>query len=347
MQPGKYFTLKEIKSIGTTPMNFVLGKERSGTTLLQLMLNAHSNIVAPPESRFIILLYYRYGRTKLWTEKIITSLCDDLFKEGLFRNFWGIDKQELKQILLASKDALTFPLVCKLIFRLSAPDKNEVHIYFDKNPLYYYFLPELNMLFPEAKYIHLVRDYRANLVSHRRVFTVKRGTDIAYRWMKVNMLVEEAKKHSPEKYYTLKYESLVSEPEKKMQDVCLFLNLPFEPAMAESHQSGMYSKFNTNKEKGFRKVHEKVFQPINAALIDSWRGRIPQMELSAVEAIAGKFGEAYYGYKQTNPDIKVKLGTLSYFMMDLKYRAIKTLYRKALSNFWLYYRIKRNVWRNF
>jgi hypothetical protein len=139
----------------------------------------------------------------------------------------------------------------------------------------------------------------------------------------------------------------VSEPEKKMQDVCLFLNLPFEPAMAESHQSGMYSKFNTNKEKGFRKVHEKVFQPINAALIDSWRGRIPQMELSAVEAIAGKFGEAYYGYKQTNPDIKVKLGTLSYFMMDLKYRAIKTLYRKALSNFWLYYRIKRNVWRNF
>lgn len=347
MQPGKSFTPEEIKKISAIPMNFVLGKERSGTTLLQLMLNAHSSIIAPPESRFIMLLFYRYGRTKRWTEKIITGFCNDLYKEGLFRNFWGIEKKELQTVLIASKDLLTFPLICKLIFRLSSSEKNNVQIFFDKNPLYYYFLPELNNLFPEAKYIHLVRDYRANLVSHRRVFTVKRGTDIAYRWMKVNMLIEEAKKKAPENFLTIKYESLVGDTSIKMDEVCRFLNLPFESIMVENHQSGMYAKFNNNTQQGFRKVHEKVFQPINASLINSWQGKIPQQELLRVEDVAGNYAEAMYGYKRIILQQKHRNVKTNYFMTDLKYKAIKLLYKTALANLWLYYKIKRYVWRNF
>ena len=340
-------TPEEVKAIGSLPMNFVLGKERSGTTLLQLMLNAHANIVAPPESRFIMLLFYRYGKTKNWTEKIIANLCNDLFREGLFRNFWGINKAELQAALFASKEILTFPLVCKIIFRISAPGKSEVHIFFDKTPVYYYFLPELNAIFPEAKYIHLVRDYRANLVSHRRVFTVKRGTDIAYRWMKVNMLIENAKSRSPQNYFTLTYESLVSNPGKSMEDVCRFLNLPYDKNMAENHRLGMYSNFNSHKKEGFRKVHEKVFSPIDISLIDSWKEKIPQKELMEVEAVAGKYAEDLYAYKPANNGGKIETARVNYFMIDLKYRTIKALYRKALANKWLYYGIKYYVWPNF
>lgn len=347
MHPGKSFTPEEIKKISAIPMNFVLGKERSGTTLLQLMLNAHSHIIAPPESRCIMLLFYRYGKTKEWTEKVITGFCNDLYKEGLFRNFWGIEKKELQSALTTSKDLLSFPLICKLIFRLSSPKKDSVQLFFDKNPLYYYFLPELNNLFPDAKYIHLVRDYRANLVSHRRVFTVKRGTDIAYRWMKVNMLIEEAKKKRPEKFLTIKYESLVSDAAIKMEEVCRFLNLPFEPVMVENHQSGMYAKFNSNTQQGFRKVHEKVFQPINASLINAWQGNIPEKELVKVEKVAGNFAEAMYGYTRINLEQRQVNSERNYFLMDLKYKAIKLLYKTALANLWLYYKIKHYVWRNF
>jgi len=347
MQSEKPFSADEIKAIGSIPMNFVMGKERSGTTLLQVMLNAHTNIVAPPESRFIVILFYRYGKIKHWTEKILTRLCNDLFREGLFRNFWGIDKNILLSTLITSKDFLTFPLLCKIIFRLSSPEKKEVRIFFDKNPLYYYFLSELNQLFPEAKYIHLVRDYRANLVSHRRVFTVKNGTDIAYRWMKVNTLIEEEKKKFPDKFFTLTYESLVSDSNKKMQEVCQFLNLPFDATMVNNHQSGMYSKFNTNTQKGFRKVHEQVFQPINPSLIDTWKEKIPDEEITKVEAVVGKFAETMYGYRPANIQKKAGNKSSSHFMMDMKYRIIKMLYREALAHLWLYYVIKRYVWRNF
>jgi Sulfotransferase family len=347
MYSGNPFTAEEIRKIDAIPMSFILGKERSGTTLLQLMLNAHSGIIAPPESRFIILLYYRYGKTGKWTEKIIDDFCNDLFREGLFRNFWGIDKKELKSALIASKHLLTFPLICKIIFRISSPGKDEIHVFIDKNPLYYYFLPELNLLFPEAKYVHLVRDYRANLVSHRRVFTVKRGTDIAYRWMKVNMLIEEAKKRRPEKYFTLTYESLVGAPAKSMQDICAFLGLKYDNNMVENHQLGMYSNFNNNKGEEFRKVHEKVFHAINPEFIDSWKGKIPENELLAVEAVAGRYAEDTYHYKPARRDITTRHDIPGYFIMDLKYRAIKTLYRTALANVWLYKGIKKYVWKNF
>lgn len=347
MQRDTLLTIEEIKGLGTVPMNFIVAKERSGTTLLQLMLNAHPNIIAPPESRFIILLYFRYRKTIKWTEEVITKFCNDIFAEGLFRNFWGLDKEVLESTLLAAKDILTYPIICKIIFRLSSPAKKEVTIFFDKNPVYYYFLPELNKIFPEAKYIHLVRDYRANIVSHQRVFTVKNANDITYRWMKVNMLIEAVKRHSPQKFYTLNYESLVGNPVETMEKVCGFLNISFNKNMAENHQSGMFSGFNENTKDGFRKVHENVFHPINPALIDEWKEKITTTDLNKVETIAGKYAETMYGYKLLNPKKLKKNTSGSNLFMALKYRGIKLLYRTALANIWLYRLIKKNIWRHF
>jgi Sulfotransferase family len=128
MQTDKPLTAEDIKKIESIPMNFIVGKERSGTTLLQLMLNAHPNIIAPPESKFIILLYFKFGKIQIWTEKIITNLCNVLFREMIFRNFWGINKHELQIALIGAKEMLTFPLVCKIIFSFSSPGKKTPYI---------------------------------------------------------------------------------------------------------------------------------------------------------------------------------------------------------------------------
>jgi hypothetical protein len=165
--------------------------------------------------------------------------------------------------------------------------------------------------------------------------------------MKVNMLIEEAKKQSPEKYFTLTYESLVTDPAGKSEEICAFLNLPYDLNMVENHQSGMYSSFNRNTNKGFLKVHQNVFKPINPKHIHDWEEKLSTEELASVEAVAGKFGEATYGYKPKGSiEMKQEKQPVS-FMMDLKYRTIKALYHTALANSWLYYKIKQYVWRNF
>ena len=96
----------DLDKINRTPLYFVIGKERSGTTLLQVMLNNHSNVLAPPESRFIIMMYLKYGKKQNWTVNDITALCDELYVEKIFVNFWNIPKEELRDSLVSVKEKL-------------------------------------------------------------------------------------------------------------------------------------------------------------------------------------------------------------------------------------------------
>ncbi len=346
MQPSKPISAEEIKKIGSIPMNFVVGKERSGTTLLQVMLNTHPNIIAPPETRFLMLLSSRYGKVKKWTEPIITNFCNDLFREKLFSNFWKVNKEELRRYCMAAKDFITYPLICKIVFYLENPQKT-VQLFFDKNPIYYYFLPELNELFPEAKYIHIVRDYRANIVSHRHVFTIKQSADISFRWTKVNQLIEKAKSIYPQKFFTLKYEALVSDTANSLQEVCTFLGVPFEEKMAAEHTSGIYDTFNSNIKEGFRKIHGNVFKPITSSYVDEWRTTLTPEDIYTAESVAGKYAEKMYDYEMTMPEKSASIGSSVTTKMKLKYFIIRKIYRVALKNPWLYFKIRTYVWRSF
>jgi hypothetical protein len=334
-------------------MNFVIGKERSGTTLFQVMLNSHPNIVAPPESRFMVLLYGRYGSIKRWSGKNIDDFCNDLFREGLFTNQWQMDKNKLRLSLLSIKDFLTYPLVCKTVFLQWANSEKQVTILMDKNPIYYFFLPTLEKLFPDAKYIHLVRDYRAYLVSYRRVFsnlqnayTVKRSTDIVYRWMKVNMLIDESKIRNPGRYFTLKYETLVTAPESSMKEVCSFLGIPFSEKMTKDHTAALYPSFKENKNKRFREMHRSIYEPINLTYRDEWKEKLLPKEITQAESVAGEFGSAKYGYLLAS-NKPLKWNYFSSLYIKTKYLLIKRIYSMVFSNLTLYYFIRRRVWRNF
>jgi hypothetical protein len=327
-------------------MNFVVGKERSGTTLLQVMLNAHPNIIAPPESRFIVLLYNKYGTLKNWSEKNIDDFCNDLFREGLFRNHWRIDRDKLYNKLLSFKDTISYALLCKMVFMQWDESGKRITLFFDKNPIYYYFLPLLEKIFPEAKYIHLVRDYRANIVSHQRVFRIKKAADLAYRWVKINELIENCKLRNPGKYFTLTYESFVSNPETSLKEICLFLQIPFSEKMTEDHTSFLYSSFKENKRDRFREMHESLFQPINSTHINEWTKKLSPEEISESEAVAGDYGMVKYGYPRLLKK-PAKLAFARHLSIKLKFLIIKSAYKIVFSNLTLYYFIKLKVWRDF
>jgi hypothetical protein len=338
--------ISDIERINKIPMNFVVGKERSGTTLLQVMLNAHPNIVAPPESRFIILLYNRYGSIKKWSEKNVNDFCDDLYEEWLFKKQWGIEKLKLRDLFLSMKDLLSYPLVCKIIFIQWGGGGKDVKMLFDKNPVYYYFLPKLEMIFPEANFIHIVRDYRANIVSHQRVFKIKKAADLAYRWLKINELIEKSKIRKSGKYFTLKYETLVLEPESAMKGICDFFRIPFSENLAKDHTSHIYSTFNQNKQDRFREMHRSLFTPINAVHVDEWREKLSPDEVRESEAVAGEYGKIKYGYPIVST-IPAKMSMLRIFVIKIRYLLIRNTYRVVCSNLTLYYFIRRKVWRDF
>lgn len=323
-------------------MNFVVGKERSGTTLLQIMLNAHPNIVAPPESRFIILLQPWYGYVRKWTERNIKDFCRDIFKEPLFRNRWRLRQHELEATLMPLREQLTYPLLCKIVFYLFAPEGKDIKLFFDKNPVYYYFLPELEKLFPEAKFIHIVRDYRDNMSSHKRVFNLQDAGDLAYKWVKVNRLIEGRKKELPGRYLTIKYESLVSEPEESMKAACAFLGLPYSEDMSNQTKN-IYPSFTGMNKPRFLELHGSLLQPINTSHVGEWKEKLKPEEVAIAEAIAGDYGNRLYGYEKSGI-ANVKPGMA---IIKMRYGAIKRLYKVVMKRLWLYYYVKRKIWPDF
>jgi len=308
------------------------------------MLNTHPNIVAPPESRFIMILHSRYGKITQWTEQNLTRFCYDVMQERAIRDYWAINREDLLASLLTAKEIATYPLLCKLVFYHASQGK-EIKMFFDKNPIYAYFMPELKKFFPDAKYIHIVRDYRAIIMSHRRVFMLKRIADITYRWLKMNMLIEEAKKYNSKNYFTLKYENLVNNPIKSITDICNFLLVPFYEKMAVQHSSGIYPGFNANNRKRFRKIHQSLFTPITDSFVNKWKKNLTQEEISQAESIAGDYAEKTYGYKNHSSIRKSENIVPVGLMTKLKYRAINKMYFFVFNTPRLYFTIRTYIWK--
>ena len=62
------------------PFFFIVGRPRSGTTLLRTLFDAHPNVTIPPECQFIVNLYPKYGKTSNWTESLLLSFHEDLLE---------------------------------------------------------------------------------------------------------------------------------------------------------------------------------------------------------------------------------------------------------------------------
>ena len=110
---------------------FILGRERSGTTMLRVNLNNHPKIHIPPESPFIMYLYKKYVNKK----KInLFEFINDL-KQEPFLHIWNIDYENLL-VILEKTSPPVFSNYCKQILNqhqqenISLGDKNPTNSLF-------------------------------------------------------------------------------------------------------------------------------------------------------------------------------------------------------------------------
>ena len=132
------------------PPLIVLGVGRSGTTLLRVMLNRSSEIAIPYESFFVTPLAQRHRRRPKLDEFV-----DDL---GRFYQLyeWGIAPEDVRPRL---REGMTTGEAIAAVFEVYAEHEGKPR-WGDKTPLYMQHLPLLEGLFPDALWVHLVRDGR-------------------------------------------------------------------------------------------------------------------------------------------------------------------------------------------
>jgi hypothetical protein len=263
---------------------FVVGRGRSGTTLLGRMLARHPAMDVAPEGFFIMNLLGRYGRGP-WDRARIESFCRDLVLENRMRT-WNLDVDRLQRRLEDRLPDLDFRGACHAVYGSYAGDtrgRTGVRMVGDKNPHYALFAGRLAREFPGARFVHITRDPRDNVQSYRKVpFDVNDVAALADRWCRYNRSVMAVARQHPDRFHRVAYEDLVSGPEAVLEGICQFLGLDFDPAMLSFHEDrpeGFYGEGSP--------WFEKLSGPLDAGQARKWESEMSEADIATVEAVAG------------------------------------------------------------
>lgn len=321
-------SMKNIQEISKLPFFFIIGRPRSGTTLLRTILDAHPNLCIPHESPVILNLYSKYGKKTHWEQKDLESLYKNLESQHVF-DVWNIDKTKLKNDILSCKGDNSFQNLVKILYLNfdSIYDKEDIRIIGDKNPTYSVNFPEVFPLFENAKFIHLTRDYRDQIVSMKEMdFELSHPALIAYRWKLSAKSIQKYKTKFPDRILSIKYENLVVKPETRLVEICNFLGVKFNTGMLEFYKQKASHDFLP--EAAMNKYHSSLFNPISNSKVNSWASILLKREVRIADMIVGNSAELI-GYKRKF--VRTNYGLYISVFPILCYGKVWNLFRKIIN----------------
>jgi Sulfotransferase family len=268
--------------VGPNPYVFVVGCPRSGTTLLQRMLDAHPQLAVSNDPHFIPFAPgVRAGIDPPVTPELIEWL------RG-YRTFarLGLDEHALTE---AAAGASTFSELVARLYDTYGGLRGKP-LAGEKTPRYVRYLPLLHSLFPQARVVHLLRDGRDVALSTLDWARPDRGPGrfrlwldnplavcaLSWRWhVKTGLRDGEVLGRL---YSEVRYEDLVTDPEPALRGLVGELELPFAREMLEFHRG------RTRAEPGLSA--KDAWLPPTPGLRD-WRTQFVPAELELFAALAG------------------------------------------------------------
>ncbi|GII90856.1 sulfotransferase family protein [Sinosporangium siamense] len=261
---------------------FVIGCPRSGTTMLQLMLHSHPRMAVPPETRFLLPAYYR--------RRVFGDMREASARRGLaewivndrstkFRDL-GVDGEEFVEHAEAGPGSLGS--VIGAAFRDYA-DKYGKARWGDKRPSYIKQIDILLRLFPDAQFVHLIRDGRDCVASLKEMpwYTLDVYHAVATWAEAIDFGRRYARRLPADTYYELRYEDLTADPETELKRLCVFLGEDFDPAMCSPREAASVAV-------PVHKVwHSNTHADVTRAKVGSWVTRLESWEIALCEQMFG------------------------------------------------------------
>ena len=270
------------------PPVFIVGCGRSGTTLLRSALNAHSRISVPLESLFIVD-YLRAAEHRPLPSLIRACLQEYELKE------WGIDLQKISLEGLA-----TLPDFLERLHLAYGGFRKD--IWAQKTPRFIRHLELIDHFFPDARYIHLIRDPRAVAASLiRSPVHASTARHAALRWRDDVAAGLAFESRYPSRVLRVHYEDLVRCFGDTLKGICGFIGVAFETAMLD-HQRYRDHQY---LEPYYREVHRNLEETITRDRVTAWTNELTPEEIATVEAICGASMEPL-GYPLTAQGVPVQ-----------------------------------------
>jgi len=314
---------------GSERLIFVGGCPRSGTTLVQNMLDSHSDVFGGPE--FLHLQDVMDLRKKL--QYSISVGWIDLF----------CSQNDLDHHLRTLIQNLFLPLA----------DRQGCTYMSEKSPMNVLVFSELVEFFPEAHFIHIIRDPRAIVSSMKDVctrakqkqvdipyFTANTSSSIAYtaRCFKAGFA---AVKKAPDKILTIAYESLVKDPEKESKNMCKFIGLEWHSQMITPKEKKHLGEkaITTNSDEIWYDV-KTYYQDPHDNNIEKWKKRLSPIQQVRITRAFKDYEELRaFGYDFSLDSLpRIRRILVTGFVLFLEFG--RKLYTRSIS---LSFRIARKI----
>jgi hypothetical protein len=291
------------------PFFFIIGRPRTGTTLLRSLFDAHPNVQIPWECQFVLNLYPKYGKLKHWNTETLEHFYSDLLKQWQF-SAWNIDHEKLQSDLQACAGETSYAMICRVVYlnNISFYPKEDIRLIGDKNHGYTIYTERLLKLFPDAKFVYILRDYRDTYQSVKNVdFELPVVSLVVYKWKYFYKKALKAAEKHPDSFYFIRYEDLVTDPVLHLKKICEFLGVPYVPEVFD------FYKMKDKAEEKYpadilRKHHKSLFNPVNNSRIGLWEKSMSGRQVHIADHVAGKYADlAGYARKYGNFNLRTAI----------------------------------------
>jgi hypothetical protein len=241
------------------------------------MLDRHSELAVPDESYFVPQLADRHLR-HIDPDKFI----DDLRRIGTVAE-WDVPLERVRARLT---DRMPIGAAIATVYAVYAEERGKAR-WGDKTPMYMQNLRLLERLFPDAFFVHLIRDGRDAAMSF---LSMPKGL-MTETWMQPRDVsafagqwraeVKAAKRLGhrvgDRRYLEVRYEDLVGDVESVLRRISTFARLPYEPAMAD---------YAGDVDVSTKPHQQSLKRPPTAGLRD-WRSQMSPQDVGAFDRVAG------------------------------------------------------------
>jgi hypothetical protein len=289
-----------------TPVFFVVGQQKSGTTWLMRTLDAHPEILCRGEGRFFGANWRQEGVKRVDPKRPPSSLYNailgsEYLRLWVERSVWSRNDRADEHLANLTRMAVDYFLVGELT-------KTGKRMVGDKSPLLSpEMIEEISAVYPEAKVVHIIRDGRDAAVSaayHSRNFG-KRGRGarapedhsgsvfaegqlekLAADWAsRVGKTVEDGPALLGEGYAEVRYEDLLARPEEEVRRLLVFLGAEAgEEAVRRCVEAASFERLSNGRERG----EEDPTSFFRKGVAGDWRNVFTEEDRHVFKTAAGE-----------------------------------------------------------
>lgn len=273
---------------------FIIGTGRCGTTLLRRILFSYPDICIPPETYVFpeCIQLFREYKNLPWDDLVYLILSTIEYHPKFVA--FDISLRSLAQELIAvPENKRSLAMILDRFIRYYAEKKKfQCTRWGDKTPKNTWHLESINTVFPNGKYIHLIRHGADVVESYLRTRLQVGLEHSASRWKRTVQAARTFGVNHPAQYLEVHYESLVRNPQESFRKICEFLDIEYlEDQIAKSQI--------VTKEMGDVAIYDhfsSVSQSISTKHIGKWKNAFSNAQIEELRILIGTELEEL-GYK--------------------------------------------------